>query len=102
MPNLVSQIFQAVFISQVYKGLFKYFTDPFAYEIVADIQKNVKGHENLYFANHKFNKHGKINVNGQQRWQCTKQASRKCMAAVRTMEVDGVHKMKILVAEHLR
>lgn len=81
--------------------MFEYFPDLSAYDTAADIRINAKGHENLYFANNKFNKHGKQNVYGQQRWQCTKQASQKCMAAVRTMEVDGIVRMKILVAEHV-
>lgn len=81
--------------------MFEYFSDPIEYDTVADIRSNAKGQQNLYFADQKFNKHGKPNVYGQQRWQCTKQASRKCTAAVRTMVVDSVVKMKILVAEHV-
>lgn len=76
------------------------FPDPLEYEIAADIQVNYKGTENLYYANNKFNKNGKLNGHGKQRWICTKVKSQQCRAMAVTMDVNGVTMMKILTAEH--
>lgn len=76
------------------------FPDPSEYVIVADVRVNQKGGENLFYANNKYNKNGKLNGHGQQRWICTKVKSQKCRAAASTMEVNGETMMKILVAEH--
>lgn len=70
------------------------------FDIVADIQSNSKGGENLYYAHNKFSKVQKPNAIGQQRWQCTKANSKKCRAMMSTMELSGQIMMKVLYAVH--
>lgn len=72
------------------------------YNIVADIRPNNKGGENLFYANHKFNKNNGTTQNGSQRWACVKQGAQaiKCRAAMSTMIRDGVKMMKTLITEH--
>lgn len=76
------------------------FSDTSNYDIVADIQTNVRGLENLFYADKKFTKVQKPSAMGKQRWQCSKVVSRKCRAAMSTMEVNGIMKMKVLVDKH--
>lgn len=77
------------------------FPDLSEYNIVADIRDSLKSlGQHLHYADEKFQKHSKPNADGKQRWQCTRAHSQKCRAAVRTMDVNGVTMMKILMAEH--
>lgn len=71
------------------------------YNILADIRSNGIGSENLFYNNHKFNKHNKPNKYGQQRWQCTTRVGgQRCRGAASTMEINRAVMMKILIAEH--
>lgn len=70
------------------------------YNITADVRDNGNGGQTLFHSGHKFNKHGKANAHGQQRWICTRVKSQKCRAAASTMNVNGVTMMKILMADH--
>lgn len=75
--------------------------DTTGYDMIADIRKNGNGSENLFYNNHKFNKHNKINKYGQQRWQCTIRADgQRCRGAASTMEMNGTIMMKVVIAEH--
>lgn len=77
------------------------FQDTSDYEIAADIRMNAKGGENLFHQDKMFSKHGAVNAQDKQRWQCSKRSVKNpCKAATSTMNVNGVVMMKVLFAEH--
>lgn len=75
-------------------------TDFADFNIVADIQKERDGRENVYHANRKFCQHSKASNSVFKRWVCTKNRSESCRAIIKTVDVDGVTMMKIVRAEH--
>lgn len=75
--------------------------DTSGYNIFADIRTKANGKENLYIDDQKYIRHNQPNSHGQQRWACTKKNNfNKCRASAKTMEVNGVVMMNIMVAEH--
>lgn len=74
--------------------------DTSEYNTVADIRTGAKGQPNLFIGDQKFMRHNTPNRQEQQRWKCTKEASQKCRAAVKTMMLNGIIMMKIVCAEH--
>lgn len=75
------------------------FSDLIGYNIIADIQTNAKGKENLFYADHKFSR-GAKGALGSQRWSCSKASNTKCRAAMSTLDVGGITMMKVLFGEH--